>query len=205
MASTPKKSYAASGATCDAAAPTPPRRPRKTLSRSFCDGLEAAVVAEPQDFPGTRPRTMMSLMVRELVKQAGSGRSAPIKTVMGFLRDGEREDAERGGEHEDALSQGISGNSCRAEPRFEWSDGSWDSSEREKTEAQADAAGESSFERLYARFMRAREAELENAAREERRATERDGAAAPPEQCANSGTVSPAGPQIHIAGRVANG
>lgn len=162
------------------AAPKP--RGRKKTSHSFYDGLEAAVIAGPEDFPGTRPRTMLSLMVRELVKQAATGRSAPIKTVMGFIRDGERDAAAE----ERAQSQGICSDECRAGPRFEWSDGSWDASEREAPppkpidkaaeaakRAEAKAAHQARVDRLVDKMVRAAEADRLNEQREMRLAAER--------------------------------
>ncbi|HEX4081046.1 MAG TPA: hypothetical protein VHX61_19455, partial [Rhizomicrobium sp.] len=50
--------------------PVPGRRRRRTLKQHFCDGLAAAVRAEPYPFATTKPRTMMGQMVRELVLDA---------------------------------------------------------------------------------------------------------------------------------------
>jgi hypothetical protein len=132
----------------EAAARGAPRRRRKSLRQHFCDGIEAAVKAEPAAFAATKPRTMMGQMVQELVRIAATGHCGQIKLVASFLEEAE---ARRNAQIEDLDdSQGISGREAPPEPRWDWSDdGAWDASGRESEEAggeepkreQYDAAG----------------------------------------------------------------
>ncbi|HEX4077726.1 MAG TPA: hypothetical protein VHX61_02475, partial [Rhizomicrobium sp.] len=52
----------------EASARGAPRRRRRTLRQHLCDGIEAAVKAEPGAFAATKPRTVMGQMVQELVR-----------------------------------------------------------------------------------------------------------------------------------------
>jgi hypothetical protein len=119
----------------DAAARGAPRRRRKTLRQHFCDGIEAAVKADPGAFAATQPRTMMGQMVQELVRIAGSGRCGQIKLVAFFLDEAEARRNEAQIEDGDD-SQGISGPEALPEPKWDWDeDGAWDSSGQETAEA----------------------------------------------------------------------
>jgi hypothetical protein len=104
------------------------------LRQHFCDGIEAAVKAEPEAFAATKPRTVMGQMVQELVRIAATGRCGQIKLVASFLEEAE---ARRNAQIEDLDdSQGISGLEAPPEPKWEWGeDGVWDSSETEPPEA----------------------------------------------------------------------
>jgi hypothetical protein len=50
------------------------RRRRKSLRQHFREGLEYGLKAEPTAFAAAKPRTMMGLMIRELVCAAASAR-----------------------------------------------------------------------------------------------------------------------------------
>jgi hypothetical protein len=165
----------------------PPRRRRKTLRHHFCDGIEAAVKAEPDAFKSTRPRTMLGLMVRELVSAAARARCDCIKVVVTFLDEAEvrRTAAE-------IDSQGISEVQSPPEPKWDWSqDGVWDSSERtdeylsaeerkKKEEQESQARIVALREELKEKFLRAAEADRLNEERKARFEAERRGQNPPP-------------------------
>src|SRR5580698_6980651 len=65
-------------------------RRRKSLRHHFCDGIEAAVKAEPEAFGNTKPRTMLGLIVHSLVRGAGTGRCDQVRLVVFFLEEAER-------------------------------------------------------------------------------------------------------------------
>ncbi|HEX3664762.1 MAG TPA: hypothetical protein VHU23_05995 [Rhizomicrobium sp.] len=154
----------------------PVRRRRKTLRHHFCDGIEAAVKAEPEAFIATRPRTMLGLMVRELVRGAGRGRCDQIRLVVFFLDEGAR----RRTEAEIAMGGNSQGNSELPQPKWEWKeDGSWDSSERETPDNEDTEAKEAQTqalrEKLKDMILRAAEGDRLNAERKARIAAEQTG------------------------------
>ena len=165
----------------------PPRRRRKTLRQHFCDGIEAAVKAEPVAFKSTKPRTMLGLMVRELVSAASRARCDCIKLVATYLDEGEvrRTAAE-------IDSQGLSEPQSPPEPQWDWSrDGVWDSSDRTddylKEEERKKKEAETSKSRhavlraeLEEKFLRAAEADRLNEERKARLEAERQGLNTPP-------------------------
>ncbi|HEX3665772.1 MAG TPA: hypothetical protein VHU23_11130 [Rhizomicrobium sp.] len=150
----------------------PIRRRRKSLRHHFCDGIEAAVKAEPEAFTNTKPRTMLGLMVHSLVRGAASGRCDQVKLVIFFLDEAERRRCaveESAAGTDDA--QGIT------EPKsppagWDWSEeGGWDSSARaddaaarEETERR-EAHSAALREEISDRFHRALEAERINTER----------------------------------------
>jgi hypothetical protein len=212
MATTGTQTEPVNSTVAAGARPAPARRRRKSLRRRFCEGIEAAVQAEPAAFQATKPRTMMSLMVRELVSAAGRGRSDAIRTVMGFLDEAEARHA--ADESEGAPSQGNSPASA-PEPRWEWSEtGEWDSSEREAPEPAphtpaafpsqqtAEAARKALEDDLIARCARAAEGARAEEERQARLAAAREGRnAPPPAAAANSGNIPGPRQPVRIAGR----
>jgi hypothetical protein len=156
----------------------PPGR-RKSLRRRFCEGIEAAVKAEPKAFAATKPRTMMGLMVRELVCAAASARCDAIKLVIAYLDEGEF----RRTQAEIAAADNSQGNfepEPPPEPRWDWDEnGAWDSSERapecstEEARA-ARARTEALRAELMDKFLRAADADRVNAERKARLEAERD-------------------------------
>jgi hypothetical protein len=195
-----------------------PRRRRKSLRHRFSEGIEAAVKAEPKAFTTTRPRTMMGLMVRELVCAAASARCDAVKLVITYLDEGElrRTEAEIAGIDN---SQGISEPESPPEPKWDWSeDGAWDASEREPhcsaEEAQAARARTEALRaELREKFLRAAEADRINAERKARLEAEREGSNGVPEThpAPISGNIPPAPmPDPHagtrrIGGRLVEG
>ncbi|HEX4159723.1 MAG TPA: hypothetical protein VHY79_14745 [Rhizomicrobium sp.] len=177
-------------------------RRRKTLRHHFCDGIDAAVKAEPDAFANTRPRTMLGLMVHSLVRGAATGRCDQVKLVVFFLDEAERR---RGVvEHivaPDGDSQGNLEPKSALQPQWDWSeDGAWDSTMRtddpkvrEEAE-QEEARAEALREEIGDRFHRALEAERINTERRVRMELEREGRSAVPETAAApfSGNNSPA-------------
>ncbi|MGH6889710.1 MAG: hypothetical protein ACREHF_11030 [Rhizomicrobium sp.] len=215
MAPTEKQTDPVNSTLAEGAAHAAPRRRRKSLRRQFCEGIEAAVQAEPSAFRATRPRTMMSLMVRELVSAAGRGRSDAIRTVMGFLDEAEAR--RNAAESEGVQSQGNSA-AQSPEPRWEWTEtGEWDSSEREAPGTDPHAPDAYTYpepgqethqalcDRLFTKCVRAYEADCEEAERKARLAVEREGRSAPRAEAANSGNIPAPGPQVRIAGRIVEG
>jgi len=103
----------------------PPRKRWKTLRHHFCDGIEAAVKAEPQAFQATKPRTMLGLMVHSVVGGAATGRCDQIKLVVFFLDEAERRRV--AAEQSAALDDNSEGNSeAPPEPKWDWTaDGVW--------------------------------------------------------------------------------
>jgi hypothetical protein len=107
------------------------RMARKTPRQHFCDGLEAALKAEPDSLAATKPRTTMGLMVQNLVLEASRARPEQIKLVFAFLEQAAVERRERAAEEGDDDSQGISGAGPASEPRWDWDEKTgWDSSPR---------------------------------------------------------------------------
>ncbi|HEY3638824.1 MAG TPA: hypothetical protein VGK90_11805 [Rhizomicrobium sp.] len=158
----------------------PVRKRRKSLRQHFCDGLAAAVKAEPEAFKATRPRTMMGLMVRELVGAAANARCDAIKLVFAYLDQAENEriEAEAQEAGDDSREEFESDSPA---PRWDWDeDGGWDSSE--KPNPQEDTEREARTEKmrgaLLQKFIRVADAERENEERAARLAAER-GEAAP--------------------------
>jgi len=173
----------------------PPPRRRKSLRHHFCEGIEAAVKAEPSAFVATKPRTMLGLMVRELVRGAASGRCDQIKLVVFFLDEGEqRRIAAEQIAALDGNSQGNSAPQAPPEPKWDWSEaGAWEtaaredektSEEKEASETRARALREEHGERFRRAFETERRVRLE-LEREDRNAVP-ETAAAP-----SSGTISP--------------
>ena len=130
-----------------------PRRRRKSLRQRFCDGIEAAVKAEPAAFAATKPRTMMGQMVKELVGIAAAGHCGQIKLVAAFLEEAE---ARRNAQIEDLDdSQGISAPEAPPEPKWDWSeDGDWDSPGQESEEAGGEEAEQQKGAGAPAEIMR---------------------------------------------------
>lgn len=158
----------------------PPRQRRKSLRHRFCDGIEAAVKAEPGAVAATRPRTMMGQIVQKLVCRAGDGRCDAVRLVAFFLDEAERR---RVAAIPDDISQGSSEVQSPPEPKWDWGEeGGWDSSGREapdEDKRREDEAKEAKTEALRAelreRFLRAAEADRINAARKARLEAEREG------------------------------
>jgi hypothetical protein len=145
---------------------------RKSLRHHFCDGIEAAVKAEPEAFANTKPRTMLGLMVHSLVRGAATGRCDQIKLVVFFLDEAERRRC--AAEESAAGADNSQGNTepKLLPPRWDWSgEGVWDSSvraddaaaleEKERREAHAEALREE----IGDQFRRALEAERINTER----------------------------------------
>ncbi len=186
----------------------PPRPRQKSLRHHFCEGIEAAVKAEPKSFAATKPRTMMGLMVRELVGAAAAARCDAIKLVMTYLDEGQlrRTEAEIAAAYD---TQGNSEPERPAEPRWDWDEsGAWDSSEREPDGSEKAAAKEAQAEALRAEltemFLRAAEADRVNEERNARRAAERGRPDAVPQTPAApfSGTIPPAAAPDPLAGTI---
>jgi hypothetical protein len=160
----------------------PPRQRRKSLRHRFCDGVEAAVKGEPGAVAATRPRTMMGLIVRNLVCRAGEGRCDAVRLVVFFLDEAERR---RVAAEQAAMgdSQGNSAPLSPPEPGWDWDeDGAWDSSGRQtadedsRREAEAkEAKTEALRVELKEMILRRVEAERINAERKVRLEAEREG------------------------------
>ncbi|HEX3664089.1 MAG TPA: hypothetical protein VHU23_02525 [Rhizomicrobium sp.] len=147
------------------------KRRRKSLRDHFCDGLRAGLKAEPQAFAATKPRTMMGLMVRNLVCAAADARCDAVKLVFSFVDEAELR-TEAGTEDASDTSQGISGPES-GETQWDWDETSgWDSSEREtrprESKAEDTAKTEALREELHDRFMRMAQGIKDNALREAR-------------------------------------
>jgi hypothetical protein len=178
----------------------PPRQRRKSLRHRFCNGIEAAVKAEPDAFAATRPRTMMGQIVRNLVCRAGDGRCDAVRLVVFFLDEGERR---RVAAEQAAMgqSQGISEAAPAPEPEWDWDEeGGWDSSGREASgedQRREDEASAAKTEALRAelreKFLRVAEADRTNAERKARLEAEREGrnAIGGPEAAPFSGNIQP--------------
>jgi hypothetical protein len=194
----------------------PPRlrpRKRKTLRHHFCDGIEAAVKAEPEAFKSTKPSCMLSLMVKGLVSAAANARCDCIKMVMDFLNEAEFRRTEAAID-----SQGII--EVPPEPRLDWQDGVWDASERteeylaeegrkKKEEEDKEARCTALRAELREKFLRAAEADRLNAERQARLEAERQGRNPPPAapSAPNSGNNPPSPDRrtIRIGGRIVEG
>jgi hypothetical protein len=185
-----------------------PRRRRKSLRQHFCDGIEAAVKAEPAAFAATKPRTMMGQMVQELVRIAATGRCGQIKLVASFLEEAE---ARRNAQIEDLDdSQGISAPEAPPEPKWDWDeDGIWDSSERESEEAGAeepkrelpgDPSGLAGIMRVASEGGRRRIAEADHPIRDYRAPLAAEAAGGKPAVAPISGNYPASPPQGHAAG-----
>ncbi|HEX4079990.1 MAG TPA: hypothetical protein VHX61_14085 [Rhizomicrobium sp.] len=208
--------------------PLPGQKRRRTLKQHFCDGLAAAVRAEPYPFATTKPRTMMGQMVRELVLDAARAKCGAIKLVFVYLDEAERTEMDTDGEGDD--SQGIS----EPETRWDWSEeGVWDASrreeadvEREKRAARAEAASEAEEanlrenppsdaetealkEAMIQRFLGVAEADRENEARKARLAAGKNARGGVPEVPISGNSEAPATPQpertIRVGGRLVEG
>lgn len=160
------------------------RRRRKSLRQHFRDGLEAGLKAEPEAFAATKPRTMMGLIVRELVCAAANARCDAIRLVFDFVDEAELLRSETNMEEAGDNSPGISEQEPAEETKWDWGENGWDSSEREKKPGELDAERtartEALREELRERFIRAAEAVRENQERAARLAAERTGATNPP-------------------------
>ena len=196
----------------------PQRRRRKSLRHHFCEGIEAAVKAEPVAFQSTKPKTMMGLIVRELVSAAATARCDAIKNVMTYL-----DEAEMRRSAAEIDSQGISEAHSLPEPRWDWSeDGVWDSSERteeylaeeerKKKEAEAkDERVKAMRKDLMDKFIRAAEADRLNEERKVKLEAERLGAnpvpMAPPAPISGNNPPSPDPNRrtIRVGGRIVEG
>ena len=192
-------------------------RRRKSLRHHFCDGVEAAVKAEPEAFTNAKPRTMLGLIVHSLVRGAASGRCNQVKLVVFFLDEAER----RRNMEEEIAAPAEHGNSePKSPPNWDWSeDGAWDSTVREDDETareekeQREARSEALRVELGDRFRRALEAERINTERRVRMELEREGRSAVPETQAApfSGNFPPTAmrePQaatVRIGGRIVEG
>jgi hypothetical protein len=203
------------------------RKRRRTLKQHFCDGLAAALRAEPYAFATTKPRTMMGQMVRELALDAARAKCDAIKLVFAYLEEAERSEMETEGEGDD--SQGISA----PQTQWDWSEeGVWDTSrreevdvEREKRAARRKAAAEAeeadlrenpAFDpetealraALMQRCLRAAEADRENEARKARLAAAQAGGGAA-EVPFSGNSQAPATPQpertMRVGGRLLEG
>ncbi len=155
----------------------PFRRRRKSLRQHFREGLEAGLKAEPEAFAATKPRTMMGLMVRQLVWEASHARCDAIKLVFAYVDEAKPLRTESETEDADDHSQGLSGPDSTDETKWDWDVVTgWDSSEREKNPEEQDAArvarAEAMPEELRERFIRAAEAIEQNEARAARLAAE---------------------------------
>jgi hypothetical protein len=190
----------------------PPRRRRKSLRHHFCDGIEAAVKGEPGAVAATKPRTMMGLIVRNLVCRAGEGRCDAVRLVVVFLDEAERR---RVAAEQAAMgdSQGNSAPPAPPEPEFDWDDnGAWDSSgrgasdedQRREDEAK-EAKAEALREELKEMIERRVEAERINAERKVRLEMEREGrnAIAEPQPASFSGNYPGASQAAPISGNSA--
>jgi hypothetical protein len=178
----------------------PPRQRRKSLRHRFCDGIEAAVKADPDAVTTTKPRTMMGQIVRNLVCRAGEGRCDAVRLVVFFLDEAERR---RVAAEQAAMGdpQGTSGAAPAPEPAWDWDeDGAWDSSGREpsgegkRLEDEASAAKTEALRaELREKFLRVAEADRINAERKARLEAEREGrnAIAGPEAAPFSGNIQP--------------
>jgi hypothetical protein len=192
---------------------------RKTYRHHFCDGIEAAVKAEPSAFMATRPRTMLGLMVRELVRGAAGGRCDQIKLVIFFLDEAERR--RMAAEQIAAPDDNSQGNIApQTTPKLEWDwgeDGNWDVAARED-DANTQVENEKRAARTEAlqaeigeRFHRALEAERINTERRVRLELERDGPSAAPDShdVPISGNYPPArdadAGMTRIGGRIVGG
>ena len=192
-------------------------RRRKSLRHHFCDGIEAAVNAEPDAFANAKPRTMLGLIVHSLVRSAASGRCNQVKLVVFFLDEAER----RRSAVEEIAAPAEQGNSePEAPPNWDWSeDGVWNSTMREDDETareekeRHEAHAEALRAELGDRFRRALEAERINTERRVRLELEREGRSAAPETQAApfSGNIPPDVPRdphagtVRIGGRIVEG
>lgn len=202
------------------------RKRRRTLKQHFCDGLAAALRAEPYAFATTKPRTMMGQMVRELALDAARAKCDAIKLVFAYLEEAERSEMESDGEGDD--SQGNSA----PETQWDWSeDGVWDTSRREEIDVErekraarrkaaeaeeADLRENPAFDpetealraALMQRCLRAAEADRENEARKARLAAAQAGGGAP-EVPFSGNSQAPATPQpertMRVGGRLVEG
>ena len=164
--------------------PVPGRRRRKTLRQHFCDGLEAALKAEPYPFATTKPRTMLGRMVRELVLDAARAKCAAIRLVFDYLDQAELERTEMETEGLEDDSQGNREPARAPEPQWDWNEATgWDSSRREEEalmferlaseraaearqeEDGSDARTEALRQQMVQRLLRVPEADRENEAR----------------------------------------
>jgi hypothetical protein len=191
---------------------SPVHRRRKSLRQHFREGLEAALKAEPEAFKSTKPRTMMGLMVREVVCAAASARCDAVRLVFAFVDEAELQRTEMETEDTGDNSQGISELESAEETKWDWDEETgWDSSEREKKPGELDAERAARTEalrnELRARFIRAAEAVKENQEREARLAAERPGqSAANPSPAPSSGNIEPnLRGSIRIGGKLVEG
>lgn len=182
-------------------------RRRKSLRQHFREGLEAGLKAGPEAFAATKPRTMMGLIVRELVCAAASARCDAIRLVFDFVDEAELPRTEPETEEAVDNSQGIS--EPAEETKWDWSENGWDSSEREKKPGELDAERaartEALREELRERFIRAAEAVRENQERAARLAAERTGTPNPsPAQF--SGNLEPHSARtVRVGGKIVEG
>ena len=187
------------------------RRRRKSLRQHFREGLEAALMAEPEAFAATKPRTMMGLMVRELVCEAAHARCDAIRLVFAYVDEAELLRTETETEDTGDNSQGISEPESTEETKWDWDETGWDSSEREKRPGELDAERaartEALREQLRDRFIRAGEAVKENQARDARLAAERAGQpASNPSSAPFSGNFAPGScGSVRIGGKLVEG
>jgi hypothetical protein len=175
------------------------RRRRKSLREHFCDGLRAGLKAEPEAFAATKPRTMMGLMVRNLVCAAADARCDAVRLVFSFVDEAELLRAEAETEDGDDNSQGLSGPESE-ETQWDWDEATgWDSSEREtkpgEPVAEDTAKTEALREELHDRFMRMAQGIKDNALREARLEIEQSRQPAPAQFSGNAGHVITNDPQ----------
>ena len=188
-----------------------PRRGRKSLRQHFREGLEAGLKAEPEAFAATKPRTVMGLIVRELVCAAASARCDAIKLVFNFVDEAELPSTELGTDDAGDNSQGNSEPEPTEETKWDWDEKTgWDSSEREKKPGELDAERaartDALREELRERFIRAAEAVKENQERAARLASVRVNQTTLDTPAAKfSGNFEPNSPTIRIGGKLVEG
>jgi hypothetical protein len=181
------------------------------LREHFCDGLGAGLKADPEAFAATKPRTMMGLMVRELVCEAAHARCDAIKLVFAYVDAAESLHNETDTDEAGDNSQGILEPEALDDTRWDWDETGWDSSERVKKPGELDAEraahSEAMRQDLRERILRLGEATRENEARTTRLAAESAGQTTPtPPPAPFSGNSAPnLNGSIRIGGKLVEG
>jgi len=116
------------------------RRRRKSLRQHFREGLEAGLKAEPKAFAATNPRTMLGLIVREIVCAAAGARCDAIRLVFEYVDEAESPRIEPEADAAGDNSQGNSALQSADDTRWDWDEAGWDSSEPEKTDEDGESA-----------------------------------------------------------------
>ena len=152
------------------------RRHGKSLRQHFREGIEAGLRAEPEVFHNTKPRTVMSQIVRELVCAATKARCDAIKLVFALVDEAELARAQAETDDAGDDSQAILEPQSTAEPEWDWNETGWDCSPREKKvgEFDAESTGETEAHRQEwnDRSIRPAGAVQQNESRAARRAAE---------------------------------